>query len=62
MVIIHGTALTQNELSALGDVGGSLAWSPPSNLLLYGDTTDIDTAKAEVVNIMIGPDLSLKHI
>ena len=56
VVIIHGTALTQNELSALGDVGGSLAWSPTSNLLLYGDTTDIATAKAEGVNIMIGPD------
>ena len=56
VVIIHGTALTQNELSALGDVGGSLAWSPTSNLLLYGETTDIATAKAEGVNIMIGPD------
>ena len=58
VVIIHGTALTQNELSALGDVGGSLAWSPTSNMLLYGETTDIATAKAEGVNIMIGPDLA----
>ena len=56
VVIVHGTGLTQTELSALGDVGGSLAWSPTSNLLLYGDTTDIATAKAEGVNIMIGPD------
>jgi cytosine/adenosine deaminase-related metal-dependent hydrolase len=56
IVVIHGTGLTQPEFSALGDVGGSLAWSPTSNLLLYGDTTDIATAKAEGVNIMIGPD------
>ena len=56
IVVIHGTGLTQNEFSALGDVGGSLAWSPTSNLLLYGDTTDVATAKAEGVNIMIGPD------
>ncbi|RCH71323.1 MAG: hypothetical protein DBX06_07105 [Candidatus Poseidoniales archaeon] len=56
VVIIHGTGLTQPELSALGDVGGSLAWSPTSNLILYGETTDIATAKAEGVNIMIGPD------
>jgi hypothetical protein len=56
IVVIHGTGLTQTEFSALGDVGGSLAWSPTSNLLLYGDTTDIATAKAEGVNIMIGPD------
>ena len=58
IVVIHGTGLTQPEFSALGSVGGSLAWSPTSNLLLYGETTDIATAKAEGVNIMIGPDWS----
>ncbi len=58
IVIIHGTGLTQTEFSALGSVGGSLAWSPTSNLLLYGETTDIATAKTEGVNIMIGPDWS----
>ena len=47
IVIIHGTGLTQTEFSALGSVGGSLAWSPTSNLLLYGETTDIATAKTE---------------
>ena len=56
IVIIHGTGLTKPEFSALGDIGGSLAWSPTSNLLLYGETTDIYTAKSEGVNIMIGPD------
>tara|TARA_B100000902_G_scaffold25980_2_gene31230 strand:+ start:11734 stop:14259 length:2526 start_codon:yes stop_codon:yes gene_type:complete len=56
IVVIHGTGLTQPELSSLGDVGGSIAWSPTSNLLLYGETTDIATAKSEGVNIMIGPD------
>jgi len=56
IVIVHGTALTQTEFNALGNVGGSIAWSPTSNLLLYGETTDIKTAKEEGVNIMIGPD------
>jgi len=56
LVVIHGTGLTQAEFNALGNVGGSLAWSPTSNLILYGETTDIATAKAEGVNIMIGPD------
>ena len=56
IVVIHGTGLTQPEFEALGDVGGSLAWSPTSNLILYGETTDIATAKSEGVNIMIGPD------
>ena len=40
----------------LAEAGGSLAWSPTSNLLLYGQTTDIASAKEEGVNIMIGPD------
>ena len=56
IVVIHGTGLTQTEFDALGNVGGSLAWSPTSNLILYGETTDVATAKAEGVNIMIGPD------
>ena len=58
LVVIHGTGLTEAEFDALGNVGGSLAWSPTSNLILYGETTDIATAKAEGVNIMIGPDWS----
>ncbi|MEC7170554.1 MAG: amidohydrolase family protein, partial [Candidatus Thermoplasmatota archaeon] len=56
IVIVHGTALTQQEFSMLAEAGGSLAWSPTSNLLLYGQTTDIASAKEEGVNIMIGPD------
>ena len=56
IVIVHGTALTQQEFSLLGEAGGSLAWSPTSNLLLYGQTTNIASAKEEGVNIMIGPD------
>ena len=35
----------QAEFDALGNVGGSLA-VPTSNLILYGETTDIATAKA----------------
>ena len=63
IVIVHGTALTQQEFSMLAEAGGSLAWSPTSNLLLYGQTTDIASAKEEGVNIMIGPDsVSYTHL
>ena len=49
--------MTQTEFSALGSVGEALhgLHLQPS---LYGETTDIATAKTEGVNIMIGPDWS----
>ncbi|HIF45849.1 MAG TPA: hypothetical protein EYQ73_03520 [Candidatus Poseidoniales archaeon] len=58
VIIIHGTALTSNEFNAMGQVGASLAWSPLSNLLLYGTTTDVAAAKAAGVRINIAPDWS----
>jgi 5-methylthioadenosine/S-adenosylhomocysteine deaminase len=38
-VIIHGTALTQQQLRDAKDAGAKLVWSPQSNLRLYGETT-----------------------
>jgi 5-methylthioadenosine/S-adenosylhomocysteine deaminase len=38
-VVIHGTALTKEELAELRDAGAKLVWSPQSNLRLYGETT-----------------------
>jgi 5-methylthioadenosine/S-adenosylhomocysteine deaminase len=38
-VIIHGTALTREQLSDAKDAGAKLVWSPQSNLRLYGETT-----------------------
>ncbi len=58
LMLIHGTGLGQAEFSAMGDVGADLVWSPTSNLLLYGDTTDVVTAKAEGVTISLAPDWS----
>jgi hypothetical protein len=56
LIIIHGTALTAAEFDQMGAVGASLVWSPLSNLLLYGDTTDVAAAKAAGVNIALAPD------
>ena len=58
LMLIHGTGLGQPEFSAMGDVGADLVWSPTSNLLLYGDTTDVVTAKQEGVTISLAPDWS----
>ena len=38
-VIIHGSALTRDQLGEAKDAGASLVWSPQSNLRLYGETT-----------------------
>jgi 5-methylthioadenosine/S-adenosylhomocysteine deaminase len=38
-VVIHGTALSKDDLSDLKAAGAKLVWSPQSNLRLYGETT-----------------------
>jgi 5-methylthioadenosine/S-adenosylhomocysteine deaminase len=38
-IVIHGTALTEEQLGDLRDEGAKLVWSPQSNLRLYGETT-----------------------
>lgn len=52
-VIIHGTALTSEQLAAAHDAGARLVWSPQSNLRLYGATT----RAAEAINL--GMDIGL---
>ena len=56
LVVVHGTALTSNEFELMGQVGADLAWSPLSNLLLYGDTTDVVAADKAGVRISLAPD------
>ncbi|MDP6870410.1 MAG: amidohydrolase family protein [Candidatus Poseidoniaceae archaeon] len=55
-VVIHGTALDENQFSKMASVGSGLVWSPISNLLLYGDTTDVVAADNAGVNIALAPD------
>ena len=56
LVVVHGTALTSTEFEMMGAVGADLAWSPLSNLLLYGDTTDVVAADQAGVRISLAPD------
>ncbi|HZB94985.1 MAG TPA: amidohydrolase family protein [Herpetosiphonaceae bacterium] len=53
---IHCVALTPVDWETMQANGGSLVWSPLSNLLLYGQTADIKTAKASGIRIGIGAD------
>ncbi len=58
-VIIHGTALGAAEFAQIGAAGAKLVWSPLSNLVLYGRTTDIPAALAAGVPVSLAPDWTL---
>jgi 5-methylthioadenosine/S-adenosylhomocysteine deaminase len=51
-VLIHGTALTRQQLGQVKDAGAKLVWSPQSNLRLYGQTTP--AAQAVQLGIPVG--------
>ena len=55
-VVIHGTALSQDELAELRDAGAKLVWSPQSNLRLYGETTRAADALELGLPIGLGAD------
>jgi len=57
-VIVHGTALERSDFAAMRAVGAKLVWSPLSNLVLYGYTTNVYEALAEGVNVSLGTDWS----
>jgi 5-methylthioadenosine/S-adenosylhomocysteine deaminase len=53
---IHCVALTAADFRDLAAGSGAMIWSPLSNLLLYGATADIKSAKKAGVRIGLGPD------
>ena len=59
MVIIHGTALGDEEFRKMGKNGMSLVWSPRSNMALYGKTTDISSALKNNVRLALACDWSI---
>lgn len=52
---IHAAALNAADFATLAERGGSMIWSPFSNLLLYGGTADIAAEKAAGVLMRWGP-------
>ncbi|HEY8974778.1 MAG TPA: amidohydrolase family protein [Burkholderiaceae bacterium] len=55
---IHAAGLLPQDFTVLHEHGGSMVWSPLSNLLLYGDTARVDAARAAHVPIGLGSDWS----
>ena len=54
--IIHGTAFGDAEFAEMGAAGTKLIWSPQSNRVLYGQTTQIPLALQHGVQVSIGVD------
>ena len=56
LIGIHSTALRPGEFQRWGAVGGSVVWSPFSNLWLYRDTTDVVSAAEKGLLVCLGSD------
>lgn len=55
---IHAAGLLPEDFDVLASHGGSMIWSPFSNLLLYGSTARIDAARKAGVTMGLGSDWS----
>jgi 5-methylthioadenosine/S-adenosylhomocysteine deaminase len=55
---IHCTALGESNFDEWAPHGGSVIWSPFSNLWLYRDTTRVDEAQKAGVRVCLGADWS----
>jgi cytosine/adenosine deaminase-related metal-dependent hydrolase/C-terminal processing protease CtpA/Prc len=55
---IHCAGLRDEDFDVLHRHGGSMVWSPLSNLLLYGGTADVRRARDAGVRITLGSDWS----
>ena len=55
-VIIHGTALSDEQMQELAGAGAKLVWSPQSNLRLYAATTQVKRARELRIAVGIGAD------
>lgn len=58
IVGIHCTALRREDFHFMSAAGMKMVWSPLSNLLLYGQTADVRSAKQEGVLLCLGSDWS----
>ncbi|MFN7921863.1 MAG: amidohydrolase family protein [Bryobacteraceae bacterium] len=55
---IHCAGLEPEDFAKMAELGGSMIWSPFSNLLLYGGTAKIGAAREAGVTIAVGSDWS----
>ena len=58
LVAIHCTALAKGHFKSIGKKKTKIVWSPLSNFLLYGATTDVSSAKKHGTLVCLGSDWS----
>jgi 5-methylthioadenosine/S-adenosylhomocysteine deaminase len=56
LIAIHATALHRPEYQEWGPHGGSIVWSPLSNLWLYRATGDVAAAREAGIRVCLGAD------
>jgi len=55
-LIVHGIALTKEEIKECAKAGSSICWCPESNLFLIGKSIDVETCLEYGVNLILGTD------
>ena len=58
-MLIHGIALTKENIKECAEAGTSICWCPKSNMFLIGKTLDLETCLEYGVNITIGTDSTM---
>lgn len=58
-MIIHGIALSREELKKCAEHGTTICWCPESNFFLIGQTLDINTCMEFGVNVVLGTDSTM---
>ena len=56
VVGIHSTALDEAQIAEMGQIGMKIVWSPLSNMILYGKTTNVPAAVRAGVKVALAPD------
>ena len=58
-LLIHGIALTKQQIKECAEAGTSICWCPESNYYLIGETLDIDACLEFNANIVLGTDSTM---
>jgi len=58
-LLIHGIALTKEQIKECAEAGTSICWCPNSNYYLIGETLDIDACLKYGVNVVLGTDSTM---
>ena len=58
-LLIHGIALSKDQIKDCAKAGTSICWCPDSNYYLVGETLDIDTCLDYGVNVVLGTDSTM---